>query len=846
MDPLDLHFDRFVLRPGSRELLADGHALRLGARAFDLLLALARRPGEVLTRDELFECAWPGRVVVDDNLKVQVMALRKLLGNAAIVTVPRRGYRFGLAVVAKSDAAASMSRPSRPGTGLIGRDEELSSVLDHLAPGCLLTIVGSGGMGKTRLALAAAEQAGARFTDGRCAVELASLADPALLPAAVAHALQLPSTGSLTSAASVASALQPLALLLVLDNCEHLRAEAALFAQAVLECAPQVALLATSQEPLGLREEHLLRLAGLRWPEPAALESGADLDALRALPAVVLFCARVAAADGRFVLDRDNAGAVAAICRQLEGMPLALELAAARVPLLGVGGVLARLDQHLRLLTKGAADAPARQQTLRGALQWSHALLDDTQKSAFRRLGVFADGFSFAGAVQVVGPIGTVDVRQADADPEWAVLDTLDVLVAKSLLQTQDVAGQRRYRLLVTARAFALERLADSGESAATQRRHAQAVLALFNAAHDDLLGAPLLPWIDRLWIEVPDLRAALRWAAGPGGDASLLLGLVSAAGPFWAAANLDAEAAPWLQATRKLVDACESVSRRARYWQAVALRVIDPTTPVAEAVAAAERAADLFAEAGDTRAAYRMLGIVVQHGRRVQPQRDVRAVLERMRTMEAPGWTELDRRLRARAESIVLARSGDWTAYRDRFAHDAALLAENGDEMRVWGCLHHVALAEMALGRPERAVEVTAPVVQRLRELGLTRQQWTRPALLMMARIEAGAAQEMAPLLREVLTLLRVAGAPAWSADHLAWWAVNCGAHEEAARLLGWADTGFEPPREPRHSHAQSAATHTLAHLQGRLAPDRLEALRREGRSLGDTFALQRVLALA
>ena len=311
-----------------------------------------------------------------------------------------------------------------------------------------------------------------------------------------------------------------------------------------------MSVLATSQEPLGLRDEHVLRLHGLRCSDAA----GAASDA----PAVQLFAARARAVDANFQLDASNVDAVAEICRRLEGLPLALELAAARVPLLGAAGVLERLDHQLKLLTRGSADAPERHQTLRAAMLWSHGLLDATQKAVFRRLAVFADSFTLQGAQVVAGD---------DAIDEWMVLDALDALVAKSLLQVVGSANPKRARLLATARAFALERLEESGERGATQRRHAQWVLRVFEGAAPRVHDEPLRQWLDALWPEVHDLRAALRWAAD--GDAELLLALVGVAGSFWAPAALDREAAPWLAAVRAGVHEHTPPLLAARYWQA-------------------------------------------------------------------------------------------------------------------------------------------------------------------------------------------------------------------------------------------------------------------------------------
>jgi predicted ATPase/DNA-binding winged helix-turn-helix (wHTH) protein len=822
----EFQFDRFVLRPQARELLDGGAPVRIGDRAFDLLSALVEARGDVVSRDALFARAWPGRVVIDDNLKVQVMALRKLLGPEAVANVPRRGYRFGLPLRDCRDMqprAAGVTVPA----GLIGRDGELAQLQHALSAARLVSLVGPGGVGKTRLASAAAESLAARFADGIGVVELASLADARRVPEAAARALRLPALPGRVDAAALARACTPLSMLIVLDNCEHLLGAVASLVEGLLEAAPQVRVLATSQEPLALHGEQVLRLQGLRCSD--------DGDVAHDAPAVRLFAARARAVDARFELDADNATVVAEICRRLEGLPLALELAAARVPLLGAAGVLERLDHQLKLLTRGPADAPERQQTLRAAMQWSHGLLDATQKIVFRRLAVFADSFTLQGAQAVAGDAG-ID--------EWMVLDALDALVAKSLVQTVQAKDAKRCRLLATARAFALERLEESGERGATQRRHALWVQRVFERAAPVVQDEPLRRWLDALWPEVHDLRAALRWAAD--NDEDVLLALVGLAGSFWAPAPLDREAAQWLAAARPGVHEQTPPLLAARYWQAVALRSVNPVVPIVQSLEAAQRALELFDRLGDDLGRYRMLALLVQHGRRVNPPLPVHALLDRMRAIEQPDWPPLRRMLRMRVEGIVMARAGDWHAYRERFRQEAAMLDEAGDEMRLWGALHHVALAEIALGQPRAAIDVMAPVVQRLREVGLLREQWTRPVVLLLARIESGDGMAAAAAVREVVMLLRVAGAPTWIADHLSLWALDIGDAELAARLSGWADAAIARASEPRNWHASAVHQRVRPRLDATLGVAAHAKLRAEGHAFSDDVALRVVLARA
>jgi predicted ATPase len=612
--------------------------------------------------------------------------------------------------------------------------------------------------------------------------------------------------------------IAPLELLLVLDNCEHLIDAAAALASAVNQQATRVAVLATSQQPLALHDERVIRLAGLA-------DGAADL-----------FIRRVQRADPAYAPDAAERGQIAALAARLDHLPLALELAAARVPLLGVAGVLERLDRQLPLLAAPLRDAPPRQQTLRAALQWSHALLSPTGQTVLRRVGVFADAFTLPSAVTV-----------AAIGDEWATLDALGALVDKSLLSPIDTDGEKRFRLLVTARDFALERLADAGEEAATRDRHAQAVLELFEHGEARYRQLAFAQWLAPLARSVDDLRAALRWTARPGGDAQRLFALVGAAGGFWAGSQRDAEARPWLDRVAALADDPATPPRRvALYWHACALQAIVPTVPIVPAIRAAERAQALYRQLGDAVGEYRMLSLRIRNFRRVDPGEDVQRLLDRMRALEAPDWTATQCLARRHAEAVVQARSGDWAGARDSAAAEARLLIEAGDDQRAWGTLHHVALCEIALGRPEAAVAALAPALDAIHAAGLTRTLWTRSAVHLIARIEAGHGRAAAGQVREVVTLLRVAQAPGWISYHLALWAAHCDALDDGARLLGWADGWYERQGEARHSHAQAGLDRALALLGARLPAARIEHLRAEGRTLPDEVALQAVLRIA
>jgi predicted ATPase/DNA-binding winged helix-turn-helix (wHTH) protein len=798
-----LRFGRHELDPSTRELRADGTALRIGERAFDLLHALAEAGGAPVARDVLFERVWPGRAVLDDNLKVQVMALRRLLGSDAVVTVPGQGYRLGIAPAADAPAAPAAA------PALFGRDADLARVTAALAPGRVVSIVGPGGIGKTRLAQAAV--AADRRADGALFVELAPLADGRRLAATVARALVLP-PGS--GEAALLAALRPLQLLLVLDNAEHLRADVAAFVVAALAAAPQVALLVTSQEPLGVGDETVLRLDGL-----AAGAAGA------------LFAARARALDPEFMPD---AAAQARLCERLEGIPLALEFAAARVPLLGVAGVERKLGEALALLTRGAPHAPARQQTLRGALQWSHGLLDEAQKAVFRRLAVFAGSFEPTMAEAVA----------ADAALDgWAVLDALEALADKSLLQRLRADGRPRLRLPEAARQFALERLDDAGEANALRRRHAESLAALFEDADERYNATPALDWLAPLQPELPNLRAAVDWALGLDGDEALAIRLCAGAGGFWAMTGLHAESGPPLLRLVPRVDALGvPPPTRARFWMAIANRSGDGAFSAAQTYEAVERTIEIARAHGLVGLLHRALGHRQVLAQRVGIAIDAAATAAEMRAVEGDDWNALQRRPRRQCEAFAWYAQAQWDRFGAAERQELALLREAGDLYRAWFAAHRLALAETALGRPREAAALMQQAVDEIRAHGLTRHCWQQVAILAMTLIESGDAPPA--LVHEAVRLMRGARAMAWMATHLAEWLAQQRRDADAARVIGWCARRQAERGEAGSAHAAGARDRTLAALRTRADAAQIAAWQAEGEGWNDDDVAVALLA--
>ena len=526
-------FPPYQLLPQQRQLLSAGEPVKLGGRAFDLLQALVERRDRTVGKHELIDLVWPRLVVEENNLQVHMVALRKLLGHAAIATVPGRGYRFTLPVqvdgdaapVAQPAAATAVDRLPRRGNlplhtpELIGREGDLRAVLGLLEKHVLVTIAGAGGIGKTRLAqaVAAAAAQGDAWPDGVWWVDLSALSDPARIDETVAQAMAFGAQAATDAVAALWAALPAQAALLVLDNAEHLLQGVAGFVARVRSNAPRMRLLVTTQEVLHEAGEQVIR------PEPLALPDGDDPAVIASSAAVALFVARAQAASRPFVLDEGNRVAVADICRRLDGIPLAIELAAARVPLLGVEGLRNRLDQRFHVLTGGQRTSLRRHQTLRAALDWSYQLLSQHEQAVLRRLAVFAGGFTLEAAQQVA--------EHDEAIDRWDVLEHLGALVDKSLVMVEG-ESLPRYRLLETTRLFALERLIDSCETAAVRSRHLDCFLAVAEAAREQILVADPRG-LGRLDLERDNLMLALAWRPA-GEDATRALRLVKALSFYW------------------------------------------------------------------------------------------------------------------------------------------------------------------------------------------------------------------------------------------------------------------------------------------------------------------------
>lgn len=554
-------FGPFQLLPRRRLLLHEGAPQRLGGRALDVLLVLVARAGEVLSQDELTSAVWPRAVVAENNLRVHIAAVRKVLGDTAvdaryIVSIPLRGYSFVAPVQALResgadaavDSTASALAHAPPGGALpaplgplIGRDALVDELVQALATQRFITLVGTGGIGKTSVALAVAHRLRDQHAEPPRFIDLAAVADARGVAGAFAAPLGLAVPAG-AGFSALASLLQGRRLLVVLDNCEHLLDAAAELAEALGRGAPQVQLLATSRESLRAEGEQVVRLPALDLPDPQA-PPPVDAQAALRYPGIALFAERAAAGQDGFQLLPGHIAQVAQICRSLDGIPLAIELAAAHVQAFGVPLLAEHLQDRLALLTHGRRTAAPRQHTLRATLDWSYALLAAPEQALLRRLSVFQGFFTLRAALALADP-----AELPGASDRGALLESLSQLVAKSLVVADPAGETMRYRLLETTRSYALEKLQASGERDRLSRRHAGHCLARATQARTDCADQSPQAWLREYGEDLSDLRAALVWAFSAEGDTATGVALAAESAPLWYALSLMHEYLEWVE----------------------------------------------------------------------------------------------------------------------------------------------------------------------------------------------------------------------------------------------------------------------------------------------------------
>jgi predicted ATPase/DNA-binding winged helix-turn-helix (wHTH) protein len=536
-------------------LTEGGKPLRVGGRALDILIALVQRHGEVVGKSELLKLVWPNTFVEEDNLKVHVSALRRAMGDGSagkryIVSAPGRGYAFVAPITfefndEKTEPAAQKKRthnlPAQL-TRLTGRAAAVDRLGQQIERHRIITIVGAGGIGKTSVALAVAEQSISVFENGVWLVDLASVADATLVPHALARVLGL-DTRDDDLLPSLINVLRDKHLLIVLDNCEHLVREAARVIAELMRNAPRVRILATSREPLRVESEHLYHLPSLDCP---ASSEGLTAVEMQNYSAVQLFIERASDNLAEFVIGDAEAPIVAEICARLDGIPLAIEFAAAYVGTLGLRGVVLRLNDRLRLLSPRRNAVIERHQTMLATHDWSYALLDKSEQSILRRLACFTGSFTMEAASVVAA---------GDGIEPSEVVDHVASLIAKSLVSA-DVGGVvARYRLLETTRAYALEKLRDGAELDRVAMRHAAYFAELLDRAWSEKIRLFEEGGYASIGDQLGNVRAALQWIFSPSGSAALATKLAAGAGLYFVELGLMTEARDWVGRTLQNLD---------------------------------------------------------------------------------------------------------------------------------------------------------------------------------------------------------------------------------------------------------------------------------------------------
>jgi predicted ATPase/DNA-binding winged helix-turn-helix (wHTH) protein len=595
-----LRFGPFELSSSERVLRRDGVVLPLGGRALDILIYLADRPGEVIAKQELIDHVWSDVTVEEGSLRVHVAAIRKALGDGQfgdryIANVKARGYSFVGSVVSLSGGTESRNAKFRhqgrlPVRSLmmIGRETVISEVSDKLRNERFVTLLGPGGIGKTTIASAVGRTAAEEFGGEVYLVDLESLTNPRHVAGAVATSLGL-ALKSKDPGLELVDLVRSRKLLIILDSCEHVIEAAALLAEQLYQETEQVYLLATSRELLKVEGEHCCRVLPLEFPPDG---SGQTANAVLRYPAVQLFIRRVAARAGSFVLTDEEAPFVAEICRKLDGIPLAIELAAGQVAALGLKNTVARLVSRLELLKLSHRSAVPRHRTLKAALDWSYDLLSDGERIVFRRIAPFVGHFTLEGARHVAGELG---VSAGD------IFDAIAGLVEKSLIATRIDEAEAQYRLLDTTRAYALGKLEEHAEVDVVFRQHAEYVAGYLESQRTGLLALLKAESASTHSSQLGNIRAALEWSFGPNGDDEIATRLAAASTQRFLGLSLLIECRVWAErAIARLGDRHKNSRREMEIYASLSLALMHSKGSSELVRKAFSRALDVAAIQGD------------------------------------------------------------------------------------------------------------------------------------------------------------------------------------------------------------------------------------------------------
>lgn len=819
--PAQYRFGEFKLLPAERLLVRRGAEVSLAARAFEVLVALVEKAGQLMSKDDLMARVWAGVIVEDNNIAVQIAVLRKVLGADAIATVAGFGYRFTLDVVTlpAQDGASGRDildeRTNLPARipSLIGRESELGTVCRLLADTPWVTICGGPGVGKTRLALAAALNVRERYADGAFWVDLTPLKDGTHIVSAVSRAIGLKPADDADPVSGLCRRLKSLSVLVVLDNAEHLAADVSELAAELVRTTHHVTVLTTSQVPLHSAAEQLFRLDALDMPAPdASME-----DALRT-GSVRLLAERVSGVGGSVEWNGRRVASAADICRQLDGNPLAIELAAARIPALGFEGLAARLQQRLALLVPNTRVQPSRKNALVAALDWSHELLSPREQFVFRRLAVFPGSFALDWAALCVADDHLSAAR---------VMETILDLVDRSLVSV-DRATSPRYRLLETGRLYAAQKLEESGECDAARQSFSRGLRWIFDEAYEECWRTPQGEWHSAYEPELDNLWAALAWATHH--DVETAVALFGSSWPVWSMSSLSAQARAQGDKLVPLLSDKAPKHLLARFWEAVS-RCHTVEYPQ-RCRAAAELAAQLYCEMDLPRGEYMALVEYAFNWRFDHPQ--AQRALERAKGIEDPQWPAPVLERGRTTEATLLLTAGRFDAARATLRSaielsQRACFADGVD--RGWT---NLADLERAAGNIGEAVRLGEELRLRMQAARPSTYVATVLGNLVGALIQQGDMARAYQVARECYLRLghMAVDFGMWlRLDALALLQARAGHWHVAARLAGAADNAYrvrgQATRQPNEAHDRAELDREL-HLH--LAAAELETLLREG----------------
>jgi predicted ATPase/DNA-binding winged helix-turn-helix (wHTH) protein len=833
----------FLLDTEARVLTHDGVATALGARGAAVLASLVSRPGEYVEKSVIVDAAWPGVVVEEANLAVQISAIRRVLarvpdGEHWIETLTGRGYRFIGPVTRRHEefptaqgiaAAYPNNIPARI-SSFVGRTRETGEVKQLLERNRLVTLLGIGGVGKTRVALQVAAEVIERYPDGIWLVELGSISDARLVPNCVADVLGIQERVAEPLLRTLCRHLRRQHALLVLDTCEHVIAAAAALAAALLADAPNSRVLATSREALNVDGEQQVQLQPLSLPG-----KDAPLEEVAGAEAVQLFVERAQLQQPGFALTKGVAASVTSICSSLEGIPLAIELAAARMSSLSIGEIGRRLDDRFGLLAAGPRATPARQKTLRATLDWSYDLLAEEEQRVLRRLSVFAGGFTLEAASRVVG-----DTTMKDA----AMLDLLGALVARSLVLADITEGGTRYRLLDTMRAYCMEKLDVAHERSLASLRHARYFRDTFEHAFAEWLQGPEARWNAVYLAERDNVHAALDWAFLFEGDAEIGIALTAYSGPAWLMWSLRREGRARFELALARCGSRTAQRVRADLW--LWFGVLHQFSDAVQSVRALRRAVVLHRRAGDAFGAgyslIRLANVLARTGRFDFAQRAVEAAQPLLARSPTPGVMAPY----FNTAGFVRKLAGDLAGARMHYEKSLSLFRSAGSERLAVEILGSLADTNWALGALDAAVAGFRETITLMRGSNMSTKITLGVTLTNLAGVlvERGEFDEALSAAREGLELRKAVGDTSGALDHLALRAALVGRWADAARLAGYIDAVFATRRIVRQVNEARARAHLDRLLRDQLDDSERAKLMVEGAAMNEEEACRLALS--